>query len=382
MKSKHWLLLYFLLLFAGILGYMGLNYYANPLGYFTVKKGMSYYRADDYTRAIKSEYLLKNSDQYDAVIIGGSKAGVLSTDRLTEYTGKRYYNFFNNIGNFSDYLRYTEFILNHTDISEITLHLSSYEVQAYSQETRSSNFEVPAIVAGNKWDQLTETLGYLMTDLKTVIEELKTNPDEKGGSPEQLVNGERNRNNSFRSFEKNPRAYIKKEVTKGLKKYLKQMFAQKANSQPAYDDNIAALRQIKALCDEHNVTLKVVIGAGFLGERNIYECERYYDYLAQIVTITDVWDFNDFHPINLNPYNFLNRKHYTNTVADLMIDTMYGKDSVEGFGHYLTRDNIYDYLKARRADFKRLKEEFEATGTIALPGMDDESYIPYPKPSQ
>ena len=59
-----------------------------------------------------------------------------------------------------------------------------------------------------------------------------------------------------------------------------------------------------------------------------------------------------------------------------MVNTMYGQEHYEGFGVYLTSDNIYSYLDQRRADFQRYKEEFETTGTIALQGMEDESYIP------
>ena len=83
---------------------MAINYHFDPLGYFTVQKEEPYYRSNIYTRAIKSEYVTKNADNYDAVIIGGSKSGVLSTELLSQYAGKRYYNFYFNKGNFSDYL--------------------------------------------------------------------------------------------------------------------------------------------------------------------------------------------------------------------------------------------------------------------------------------
>ena len=93
MKSKRWLLLFFVLFFAGIGGYMAINYHVDPLGYFIVDKGESYYNSGDYTRAIKSKYVKENKDQIDAVVLGGSKSGVLSTELLSEYTGKKYYNF-------------------------------------------------------------------------------------------------------------------------------------------------------------------------------------------------------------------------------------------------------------------------------------------------
>ena len=374
MKSKQWLLLFFVLLFAGMGGYMAINYYVDPLGYFAVEKGTEHYQADQYVRAIKTKYVTRNNDQIDALVVGGSKAGALDTELLTEYTGKNYYNFYSNVGNFSDYKTYIEYMIKNSYVSEITLHLSSFEVDYYRGGT-AGTMKVPAIVSGNTWDQITETLGYLLTDIKTLRKNYNKIKKWNVETLDVTSVGERNRLSAYRKFAKTPEKYTYNNVTKNLNSCLKKMFSQEASTRPAYDDNLNALREIKALCDENNITLKVVIGASFIGERDTYECSRYYAYLKELVSITDVWDFSSFSDINMNPYNFMNRKHYNTAVADLMINTMYGKDSFDGFGIYLTQDNIDDYLKQRKSDFERLKEEFESTGTLALPDMNDKSYI-------
>ena len=126
----------------------------------------------------------------------------------------------------------------------------------------------------------------------------------------------------------------------------------------------------------------MVIGASSLSERYHYEqdqYDRYYGYLRGIVDICgSVWDFSSFNDINLNPYNFYNYSHYTNEVADLQIDVMYGKEEpgqYNGFGILLTEDNLDDYLSQRKEDYLRLKQEYEATGTIVLGGIDDPGNI-------
>ena len=82
------------LVFVGILLFMAVNFIVDPTGYFAVERGAGEIDANGYTRAAKSKYIKKNADEYDAVVLGGSKAGVLSTQRLSEYTGKNYYNFY------------------------------------------------------------------------------------------------------------------------------------------------------------------------------------------------------------------------------------------------------------------------------------------------
>ena len=64
-------------------------------------------------------------------------------------------------------------------------------------------------------------------------------------------------------------------------------------SVPAIEQNIEAMRQIKEICDENGVTLKVVIGPTFLAEIYKFEGEAYYDYLRELVKITDIWDSAD-----------------------------------------------------------------------------------------
>lgn len=373
MKSKHWLSIFFALFFVGIAGFMALNYHIDPTDYFSVTKNSEYYSPNNYARAIKSQYVKKHADEIEAVVVGGSKAGVLSPDLLTEYTGKKYYNYYFNSGNFSDYQKYITFLVENTGISEITLHISSFEVSDFTKEDSGGIFKLPAILSGSKWKELTELCSYLMTDINTTIHAMSDSSSDP--RLDSLKTGERNWVQAEALFAQDPDTYIIKHVINTYDKCLTKFFNQKAASAPAFDDNIDALRQIKALCDKNGITLKVVIGASFVGERDTYESYRYYEYLREIVSITDVWDFSNFNEVNMNPYNFINRKHYDKAVGTLMLDTMYGKRTHEGFGIYLTKDNIDDYLDQRVADYRRLEEEFRSTGTLALPGLDDKSFI-------
>lgn len=93
-KSKQWLLLFFAIVFVGTSAFMAVNYQIDDTGYFAVEHGDETVDANGYTRAAKCKYLRKYADDYNAVVLGGSKAGVLSTERLSEYTGKNYYNFY------------------------------------------------------------------------------------------------------------------------------------------------------------------------------------------------------------------------------------------------------------------------------------------------
>ncbi|HIR12973.1 MAG TPA: hypothetical protein IAB31_03505 [Candidatus Choladousia intestinavium] len=373
-NTKQWIAAFFIILAVGIGIFMATNFFVDPTGYFSVERGADEVDANGYTRAAKSKYIKKHADEYDAVVLGGSKSGVLSTELLSEYTGKNYYNFYFAYGCFADFLTYTQYLIETAGVEEITLHLSSIEVQKYNREDTNEIYEVPAVVNGNSLDKALETLNYLCRNITSSIEYLMEGQDELEKGMDSLITGERNYSYPYSLMEEDWDAYVDEYVLPRYQQNLRPLF-ERDPSVPAIEQNIEAMRQIKEICDENGVTLKVVIGPTFLAEIYKFEGEAYYDYLRELVKITDIWDFSGFIPENLNPYNFVNEGHYNNTVADLIVNIMYGKAEREGFGVVLTQDNIEEYLAERKADYERLKAEYEETGTVALYGLEDESYI-------
>lgn len=374
-KSIRWLILFFVLVLLGSGLFMAANFTIDATGYFSVERGADSVDANGYTRAAKSKYIKKHANTYNAVVLGGSKSGVLGTERLSEYTGKNYYNFYVAYGCFADFLTYTQYLIETADIEEITLHLSSIEVQKYDRSDTNEIYEVPAVVNGNLADLALENLNYLCRNLSSSIEYAMEDKDLLVKGMDSLKTGERNYSYPYSLIEQDEAGYIQKNVLPRYAKNLEKLFDGKAPSTPAIKQNLKAMKQIKALCDKNGVPLKVVIGPTFLAEMYKFEGEPYYDYLRELVKITDIWDFSGFLPENRNPHNFINEGHYKNAVADLMVDIMYGKTQREGFGTLLTRDTIEEYLAGRRADFAMLADEYKKTGTVALEGKDDASYI-------
>ena len=143
----------------------------------------------------------------------------------------------------------------------------------------------------------------------------------------------------------------------------------------SFPNDINYLRKIVQLCKENNVELLVLNSPTPLTSRQDYESEVYWNFLAQVAQVTDFWDFTSYNDINLNPYNFYDDAHAFYEVNNFVIDTINGKASYEGFGKYITKDNVYDYLQERRKDFYELQKEYEETGTIKLGGYEDLSNL-------
>ncbi len=380
--AKRWILIFFIIIAVAMPCYMAVNYIVDPMCYFAVDKGTTYYRGSKYGRAVKAKYMLKNAGEIDAVVLGGSKSGAIDVYKLSDLTGLHYYNYYMESGNFSDYLTYAKFLIERCKVKEITFHISSFEVMNYSLDFRESDmWRVPAVVDGNLLDKGLENLKFLVTDTATLWEAVKSNRSESDS--DLVADGMKNWEWAERKLAEDPEGWVQKEFYDKLPFGLNVLFGDENwVDDPHYEENLNALAEIKRLCDEHGVTLKVVIGASLIAERFRYEqdpYDRYYDYLRSIVRIAGgVWDFSSFNDINMNPYNFYNFTHYSKAVADLQVDVMYGLEEpgqYNGFGVYLTMDNIDEYLRQRKADYLRLKDEYLQTGTVAAKGLDDPSNL-------
>lgn len=381
-KSRKWVRILAAILAAGMLAFMAANYVVDPVDYFAATGDKTTYDPNNYTRKIKTEYILKRFPDVEGILLGGSKAGVLDPKRITSYTGLSYYNLSFTHGNFSDYETWTKFLVKHLkNLKEITIHLSSIETGYYSwyrDVTPQAETRVPALMTGNLWDGITETLSYLCTDVKTLFKGWR-NPD-RGITRDTLATGQKNWRAAIKAFEIDPEAYLQKNFYADENSTLTMLFANTTDDEKKYyQENLDALIRIKNVCEKNGITLKVVIGASNLFERYQYESDQYLEYLKQIVMITGgLWDFSSYSSLNLNPCNFYEKRHYTTQLGDLEIDIMYGaKDPADydAFGIWLTPDNVEAYLNQRRSDWNALKEEFETTGTLVLPGMEDDSWI-------
>ena len=155
---------------------------------------------------------------------------------------------------------------------------------------------------------------------------------------------------------------------------MKQLFTS-PRKLPYFEECLDDMRAIKELCDANGVELQVIMAPSFIGEKAEHDSEYFRDYMQQLAVITDYWDFSGYCDINMNPYNYFDEGHFYYEVADLMIDIMAGETTYEGFGTYVTKENAAEVVRQREADYNELKAEYDATGTIALPGLDDSSWI-------
>jgi len=355
-----------------------MNFFVDPFSYFRFTDGKySEYQdnEDAYLRYIKAKQIEFNEGNYDAFIVGGSKAGALRPETLNAVDGYNYYNTWVLSGNLREYYLYTKFILENTDAKKILLHLSGPEVRKGDRSSQGDVYKTPAVVTGDSEvaefiEFLGKNISFAGGDLIEMIEgdyEI-TNPG--------YENGMRNVNYRYKKMEKDPIGYTETAVMHDYAENLRKLFKVTPKN-PAIDESLDYMRQIKKLCEDADVELQVVIGASFINELYEYEAKTYWSYLLQVIDIFgEVWDFSGFNAVCFNPYNFYNESHYKYEIGDLMIKTMaHGSQLVDGFGIRVTPDNRFDWLRDRRAAYLYYKSVYLDTGTVDLSAYTYEDRI-------
>ncbi|MDO4345099.1 MAG: hypothetical protein Q4C50_09885 [Eubacteriales bacterium] len=378
MQYKKWCFGILGVIAAVVLFIAGMNYFVDPFGYFTFQSG-DYNDVDfkildtqHYQRVLKLQHVLHFKDQYDAYILGGSKTGAFCTEKLQEMDGYRYYNMYEFQGTLPEYEMLVEFLLENAAPKKIIVNFSGAEVHRIVNNNESVVMQNPALLTGES--QIGEYLDFLMKDVRSSFEVLADQV--KNGKPETVHNytgGERNLDALYNSRRGNTQMTAG-NVLRNYESRLERIFAD--TNQAKYSaECLEVLQNIKSMCDENGVELMVWFAPTFITGTMDYEGTAYREYLRKVAAITDFWDFGGYNDITMNPYNFFDWGHCYYEVADLVIDTVAGKDSYEGFGYHVTPENVNEYLKERQAQFEKLKQEYLETGTVALGSMEDESWI-------
>lgn len=373
MSAKKWTVSFTLLILLCLLFIMGTNYFVDPFGYFRAQGGNDYSLDESYyLREIKAQQIKNHASDYDAYLIGGSKAGAIRTEKLQEMNGYRYYNAWVLSGNFQDYYYYTKYVIDNCNPKKILLHISSSEIKSYDREDAGDMYVIPAEIMGTSKTE--EAFEFLFKNLSASVDELKRDFTKEPLYP-MYPSGERNLKKYYSYMKEHTDSYYdflftKNELQKGYN-VLEQGAPDKTK---VVTLSIDRLKEIKKLCDKKNIEFQVIIGSVFIGELVGLEGESFYSYLEQIVQITGgVWNFNTYNDFALNPYNYYNVYHYNYETADLMIDTIMGKESPKDFGIYLTMDNIGSYINSRREKMKDIRNYYKKTGTLPLQSFHDSS---------
>lgn len=373
MKAKKWTFLFVAIMAVCLIAVAALNYFVDPYGYFRAQGGdCNDLNEDYYLREIKAEHIRTHGDEYEAFLIGGSKAGAVRVESLQKMDGYTYYNDWVLSGTFEDYYYNTKYILKMAKPKKIVWQLSTTELRNLNRAEKGPNFEIPAQVQGKS--KKLEMLSFLLKNPSLSIDELNK---DKTKIYACLPGGERDIDRYYALHEQYKDNYYGKFIAADVADNIKKLDEGARKRTQIINESIEWVRRAKASCDEAGVKFQLYIAPTFVGEQLDFEGEGYYNFLKRLLGIVDeAWCFNDINEYTCNPNNFYNATHFYYEVGDAVVETMKNNGQIyKGFGTKLTLDNLATYIQGRKESYKKLQEYYHANKTLPLGKYQDGSNL-------
>lgn len=281
-------------------------------------------------RYVKINYVLNNPTKYDSFIMGSSRAGFINAKNIK---GGNFYSLDFPLASPYELLRYLNiFIKNKIKIRTIILCLENDSFKADAAP------DAPIVSRKDPLffyypDTLQQKINFYFKFLALNpflpnTETLKFNPVTTfdSGSDSQLID--------LQTYER-----PKHKITKVYK-----------NPAPYNMVNIKLLKEFVSTCKKNNINLIVLIVPEL--EKSYYAggIPKYNYYKKKLAEVTSYYDFSGVNSYTTNDSNFYDYRHFDFYSGEKILERIYNenkfsKPEIEGFGDYVTKDNINEHIK-------------------------------------
>lgn len=303
------------------------------------------YNMTQNPRVSKIAYLDQHFEAYDSYLIGSSKTSSFPESTLSQYwDGAKFYNMLMYGGDLYDVEKTAEYIAENYAPKNFIINMGLEELVFYDVEEDPVKGNLHTKVLGE--DSLQFYLKYLFLNPTYGIHKWKAY-NEKGYIPTNDC-----------VFSPETGAYDKAlrdiEFIGTMDSYLTAHpdFLAKQHSYnklPFVEECLSSIRRIKALCEENDINLTIIISPLYHTELTMYYGPDVLYFLGELAEITPFWDFSGYTSVSLEPRYFYDYAHFRNAVGNMMLAKMFSDDRIyvpDDFGFYVTAQTVEDRIKA------------------------------------
>ncbi len=309
---------YFILLkiFILLICLLGINFVIDPYGIF--KKDISKQILEPNKNYLKTKYILKNKDKYDAFIFGSSRVGVIPVEKISGY---RFYNMTYSEGLPKEWLKtINTFIENDVAINMIIIGIDDISFKVDDREHFSQPMRIPYQELSNKeilknYLFINPLNSYNFLTLKEIIK--------------------RNYSNDYSNIYKTGSNITEKTISieKEIEKNVEQHISKKIFLETSYgnknfiniDKNIETLKDIENLCIKNGIKV-IFIFNPLHSTAFINNNEKEYIAIKEKIFKTlksEIFDFSSNNSISKNNYYWYETSHFRIIVGEMILKTIF-----------------------------------------------------------
>ena len=117
-------------------------------------------------------------------------------------------------------------------------------------------------------------------------------------------------------------------------------------------ETIAEIKELKELCDANNIKFVVFTNPMYYVTYEAALDQNYLKFLKELANITEFCNFSGYNDITTNSAYWIDNSHYNAEVSDMVLECIafhayYGNLYEQGFGYWLNKDNIDDFIASQ-----------------------------------
>lgn len=344
MTSGKWLIMFVstVLIIAVLL--CGFNILTDPFGVFgdPIMDWYSY-NVTNNPRAAKIAYLDEHYAEYDSYIIGCSSTSSFPVDAFNEYLDANFYNLIMYGADMLDVEQTVDYIIENYTVENIVLNVYIDNGVYYGDEPNKYTHSMHPNVDGTS--KLEYYSRFLLLNPEYGISKIKAYREESWLSQ------------SYDIFDVETGAYDKRrrdvEPISDISAYHKAypVFANyptASYTMPYTKECMESVANIVKVCENNGVNLIVVTAPVYADWLKYFDMNDVKNFYSSLAEVTDYWDFS-YSSVSFEERYFYDSTHFRNNVGYMAAARIFDDSSIyipSDFGHYVTAENVNDYMVA------------------------------------
>ena len=283
---------------------------------------------------VKMKNVLDHPDKFDSFLFGSSRVGFIDVSRFND---GHYYDMMYSEGLPAEHLDNLKVMIKHGIIPKnVTIGLDDITYFVDPALHTGQLFRLPFPWEGSFSDKVSFYLRYF--DLKTLVESIETMRKQAREGYDDHDYTERMLNTGTENLH-----IVPAFNAEGAKAWWSDYYYPR---EEALDD----IREIKELCKEYDINLRFFTNPLHAMTYAKAMDNGYLVFLEELAEVTDYWNFSGFNNVTLDYSYYYETSHFCPAVGEYIIDTVYYDKTdpellAQGFGVYVTKDNVGDLLK-------------------------------------
>ncbi|MCB9426766.1 MAG: hypothetical protein H6584_07025 [Flavobacteriales bacterium] len=329
MKKFTRILLFFLIPVFTTLGLIvSYNYILDPYG--VIKEDFSSVTIEPNQRCIKEKLIIEHPNQFDSFLMGSSRVGYIDISPL-QSEHDAWYNMSYSEAVASEHLYDLKLFLKYNvKIKNILIGVDNI---TYSVEPSRHLNEAPRKPYINRFNPLIDYLVLLpkYSLYKEILEERK---NETPMTYDIHATGG--------VYIKKAKAYIDRDI----EAWINDKRFTKPSILPYYtnrvDKTILEIAEIIAICKQNGINYTFFTNPVHIITYSNLDLDLYYNFIKQLSSLTDFYDFSGVNSITTNNYNYYETSHYRPHIGSLMIKHIFDglPPTEDNFGKLVSNKNI------------------------------------------